>query len=161
VRLSHPACNAPASTRHTWPAWIYSIFPHYLINGTTFEKMLLHTKVVFRFPLQHLFETFLILRKTERDVMENVYWSSGKVTVILVRFWWKLNLLDSFFFFEKYANTKLQENPSSGNRVVPCGRTDKTLLILAFRNFATAPKNARSSQPPPLWEPEISHRLWI
>jgi hypothetical protein len=27
-------------------------------------------------------------------------------------------------FLEKLANIKFQENPSSGNRVVPCGRTN-------------------------------------
>jgi len=27
-------------------------------------------------------------------------------------------------FFEKYSNTKFNENPSSGTRVVLCGRTD-------------------------------------
>jgi len=27
--------------------------------------------------------------------------------------------------FEKYSNIIFQENPSSGSRVVPCGRTDK------------------------------------
>jgi hypothetical protein len=26
--------------------------------------------------------------------------------------------------FEKYSNTKFNENPSSGIRVIPCGRTD-------------------------------------
>jgi len=26
--------------------------------------------------------------------------------------------------FEKFPNIKLQENPCSGSRVVPCGRTD-------------------------------------
>ena len=26
--------------------------------------------------------------------------------------------------FEKYSNTKFHENPSSGNRVFPCGRRD-------------------------------------
>jgi len=26
---------------------------------------------------------------------------------------------------EKYSNTKFHENPSSGSRVVPCGRTDR------------------------------------
>jgi hypothetical protein len=46
--------------------------------------------------------------------------------------------------FEKFWNMKFHENPSSGSRVVPRGRadgqTDMTRLIVAFRNFATAPK---------------------
>jgi len=32
--------------------------------------------------------------------------------------------------FEKSTNTKFQENPSSESRVVPCGRTDMTKLIV-------------------------------
>jgi len=28
-------------------------------------------------------------------------------------------------FFEKYSTTKFYENPSSGNRVVPCGQKDR------------------------------------
>jgi len=39
---------------------------------------------------------------------------------------------------EKYSNIKFNENPSSGSRVVPCGRKDMTKLIVAFRSFATA-----------------------
>ena len=58
-------------------------FPHYLINDTIFEKMLLNTKCVFWFSLQLLSETFLIPRRTERDVIKNVYWSSCKVPDIL------------------------------------------------------------------------------
>jgi hypothetical protein len=30
--------------------------------------------------------------------------------------------------FEKYSNIKFNENPSSGSRVVPCGRTDMKLI---------------------------------
>jgi hypothetical protein len=47
--------------------------------------------------------------------------------------------------FQKHSNIKFHENPSSGSRVVPCGRTDRrtdmTHLIAAFRNLANAPKN--------------------
>jgi hypothetical protein len=46
--------------------------------------------------------------------------------------------------FEKYPDIKFHKNPSFGSRVVPCGRTlgrtDMTKLIVAFRNFANAPK---------------------
>jgi len=44
--------------------------------------------------------------------------------------------------FGKYSNIKLHENPSSGSRVVPYGRTDMTKLTVALRNFVNAPKNA-------------------
>jgi len=40
---------------------------------------------------------------------------------------------------------KFHENPSSGSRDLPCGRTDRQTqvmkLIAAFRNFASLPKN--------------------
>ena len=46
--------------------------------------------------------------------------------------------------FEKCSNMKFHENPSSGNRVVPCGRsdgrTDMTKLIVVFLSFANAPE---------------------
>ena len=40
--------------------------------------------------------------------------------------------------FEKHANIKFHENPSSGSGVVSYGRTDGPV---DFRNFANAPKN--------------------
>jgi hypothetical protein len=50
----------------------------------------------------------------------------------------------SLQIFEKSSNIQFLENPSIGSRVVPCeqkdGRTDMTKLIVAFRNFAKAPK---------------------
>ena len=42
--------------------------------------------------------------------------------------------------FEKSLYIKFHENPSSGSRVIPYGRTDMTKLIVAFRYFAKAHK---------------------
>ena len=45
--------------------------------------------------------------------------------------------------FENQSNIKFHKSPSSGSRVVPCGRTDSrrdmTKMMVAFRNFAKAP----------------------
>jgi hypothetical protein len=43
--------------------------------------------------------------------------------------------------FEKYLNIKIHQNPSSDNRVIPCGQTDMTKLIADFGNFENSPKN--------------------
>jgi hypothetical protein len=56
----------------------------------------------------------------------------------------------SWQIFEKWSNTKFHEHPSSGNRVVPCGRTDRQkdmkTLMHAFRNFENSPKNFNYQQ---------------
>jgi hypothetical protein len=66
--LRYPPCNAHAPC---CPVRLYNIFPHYLINGKKFEKKkVLNIKCVFRFSLQLLSGTFLILRRTERDVIK-------------------------------------------------------------------------------------------
>jgi len=39
---------------------------------------------------------------------------------------------------------KFYENASSESRVFPCGRTDVTKVIVAFCNFAKAPKKFQS-----------------
>jgi hypothetical protein len=36
---------------------------------------------------------------------------------------------------------KFYENPSNGIGIVPCGWTHMTMLLVTFRNFATAPEN--------------------
>jgi hypothetical protein len=70
---------------YLWPAPL-NIFPHYLTNGTIFEKKkLLSTKCVFRVFLKRLCGKFFILGITERDMIENVHWSSCEVPGI-VRF---------------------------------------------------------------------------
>ena len=42
--------------------------------------------------------------------------------------------------FEQISKCKISLSPPSGSPVVPCEQTDMKLLV-AFRNFATAPKN--------------------
>ena len=45
--------------------------------------------------------------------------------------------------FDKSSNTEFNENPSSGNRAAPCGRTDRhneaNKLIVTLRDFAKSP----------------------
>jgi len=60
-----------------------------------------------------------------------------------------MELEDLRQIFEKYSYVKFHGNPSSGSRVVPCGRTDRRThgqtdmmkFIDAFRNFMNGPKN--------------------
>jgi hypothetical protein len=59
-----------------WPAPLYNIFPHYLINGTIFEnkkKEFIEQKIRVSVSLQILSEIFFIPRRTERDIIKNVY----------------------------------------------------------------------------------------
>ena len=55
-----------------------------------------------------------------------------------VRFKWSLNFLNRFL---KTICIKFHYNPPSGSRVVPCGQTDTTKLIVIFHIFVTTPKN--------------------
>ena len=131
-------CTCAVLYCHLWPVWLYRIFTHYLINGTIFgEKNLLNIKCGFWFSLQRLSENFLILRLILQDIIINALTSSCKVPVIIVRFLIILYL--SRQIFEKYSYIKFRENPSSGSRVVPRGRTYRH--DEADSRFANASKN--------------------
>ena len=126
---------------HLQTAPLYHICPHYLINGTIFGKMLLSTKCVFWFSLQLLPETFLILRRIQRDVIINVRRSSCKVPLFLS------DCNKTWIFstdFRKILKYQTSWNPSNGSRAFQCGqmdrRVDMTKPIVTFRNFVNSPK---------------------
>ena len=51
---------------------------------------------MFQFSRPFSSETFPTVRRTQRDVIINIYQSSCKVLLILVRFQWSLYFLDVF-----------------------------------------------------------------
>jgi hypothetical protein len=86
--LRYPVRNAHEPYCCLWPVRFYSTFPHYLINGTNFEKKkkVIGHKISVLFPLQILMETFVIIRSNERDIIKNIWRFSSKLPAILVRF---------------------------------------------------------------------------
>jgi len=98
---------------HLWLVRLYSIFAQYLINGT-FSKKNIYIYIID--------QKMCFVLSTKCD--------------------WKFSCSDRNSvdrFFGKYSNVEFRENPSSGNRAVPWGRTDRH--DEAFRNFANVPKN--------------------
>ena len=140
--LGYTAWSAHEPFYLVWPVRLYSIFPHYFNNCTIFEKKKsLNMQYVLWFSLQILSLTFLILRKTERDMINKVYRSSCKVSANLVRFYRNLNFSTYFRELLKHNISwkSVQWEPSCSMRTD--GRTDMTKLIVAFQNCTNAPKN--------------------
>jgi hypothetical protein len=139
--LRCPACNAHAQYYHLWPVWFYGLFQHDVINGTIFKKKKLNN-MCYVFSTASS-ETFLILRKIERDMINNVYWSYVQYPSFLS------GLNDTWIFskdFRKILKYKFHENTSSGSgrtdrRQTVDKQTDMTKLIVSLHNFANATKN--------------------
>ena len=62
---------------------LYSVFPHFLTDGGNFGHKLVNTGFILIFP-QILSETFLILRRNNRDIIINVHKSLFEVHVIVI-----------------------------------------------------------------------------
>ena len=123
-----------------------TIFFHFISKTTRYsEKKLPNVKYVLWFSLQILSETFLILRRIERDMIRMYIGLHVKYSLFL----WDFN--ETWVFSTDFRKKNLQIPNFMKIRPVGTelfhsdgrmdGRTDVTKLIVAFRNFANAPKN--------------------
>jgi hypothetical protein len=81
--LPYAAWNSNVPHCYLWLVPLYNIFPCFPTKSTIFGKELLSITCVFWLFLQVLSETFFILRRTGRDMIKNVYWSSCAVPPFL------------------------------------------------------------------------------
>ena len=83
---------------HPRPVRLYHICSHYLINGFNFwRKNLLDIKCVFWFSLKLLSETFLILRRIQRDIIISVCISSRNVLLFFLPYFNETGIFSTDF----------------------------------------------------------------
>jgi hypothetical protein len=114
-----------------------TIFLHILVPTARFSESLLNMKCAFWFFLK-----FLILKGTEGDVIKDMYRSSCKAPFFLVKFELILNFLDRFSRNPQISNF-IKIHPVEAKLFHSDGRTDMTKLMVAFRDFASAPNKLK------------------
>ena len=107
----------------------------------------MHGQQNIKISIQHVYDTFLILRRTEQDMIKNVYRYSCKEPVILVRYYWILNFLNRFSK-KKEKTLKYQISWKSVHWEPSCsirtdGRTDRhdEGNSRCFHSFVNTPKS--------------------
>jgi hypothetical protein len=127
---------------------------HIISLTERFSKTSSGTQNVFLFSLQFLSETFLILRRNLRDMIEMYIGLHVKYPLFLSDF------NETWIFSADFRKNPKHQIPCKPVPWKPnCsmradGRTDMTKLIVAFRNFANASKNLKKYiyffLPPPM-----------
>ena len=128
-------CDLPGST---------ICFPHYLINGTIFEKKKPSLNIT---CVCILSEASLILRRAERDMIKNVFWSSCTVPLFLSDFNETWIFSTDFRKILKYQISWLSVQWETSCSVRTDRLTDTKKLTVAFRNFANAPNSRPRTLP--------------
>ena len=129
--------------RHRWPVRLYNLFPHYLTNSTILRGGVTEHEIVFWFSQQLFPETFLILRRTEQDmILKNVYCSLCKYPLFSSDFNETWIFSTDFLKIQKYkfSWTYVQWEPNCSMR------TDMTKPIVAFLNSANMPNKRQHSE---------------
>ena len=154
--LSYPSCNAHAPYCHLWPLRLYDIFPHYVINGEIFGQILPNMKCVFWFCPQFWLKHFSFWK--ELSAILSYIYIRLHVRCLLLLSDLNESWIYGHIFEKKNSNVISSENPSSWNRVVPCGQayrqagrrkdrcSDMKKLIVAFRNFADTSEKRQGLQ---------------
>jgi hypothetical protein len=103
---------------------------------------LLNVKGVFWYSLQHLPQTFLLLRRIHWGIIINLCRSLCQVCAFFHLILIKLEF--SWQVFKKSSNIEFHENPSFGSQVVSWwsdGWMDRLDEAVTFHNFVNAPEN--------------------
>jgi hypothetical protein len=141
-----------------WPVWLYHIFPHHVINGTTFGKTLFKKKCVFWFSKQFCPSSSYSKKSPAR------YYHVGRFSCNS-RYSWQILMKLKFSrqSLKKYSNIKYHENPSSGEQ--SSMRTDRrtarqtgvTKIIVAIHILR---RRLITSRFWPLRFPDLNPRLY-
>jgi hypothetical protein len=147
----YTACNAHAPYCHLWPVRVYKISSHYLINARfSEEKKLLNVKCVLIFSTNFVWN-ISHSKKNWAKCGEKYLFIFISCTQYSCQILMKLKFARQIF--EKYEN--FMKISSVGAELFHAdwltdgrtdGPTDMTKLIVAFLNFANAPKSGAKSR---------------